>query len=202
MLAAIANPTQAQLQAMIVATAQQYGVDPSLALAIAQTESSFNPSAVSKQNSNGTQDFGLMQINSANFAALGLNSSTALDPQANLNAAMSLLAQYTNQYGDNPQLIAWAYNAGPGSVASGSVPASTSGYISTVLANQQNFAGYSDSSADSSSPADTLSLSDALDTGATDSSSGEISITGIAMTPALLAGGVGLLALLIVISRR
>lgn len=196
------NPTQAQLQAMIVATAQQYGVDPSLALAIAQTESSFNPSAVSKQNSNGTQDFGLMQINSANFASLGLTSSTALDPQANLNAAMTLLAQYTNQYGDNPQLIAWAYNAGPGSVASGSVPASTSGYISTVLANQQNFAGYSDSSADSSSPADnTLSLSDALDTGATDSS-GEISIAGIAMTPALLAGGVGLLALLIVISRR
>lgn len=186
------NLSQSQIQAMIVASAQQYGVDPALALSIAQTESSFNPAAVSKPNSNGTQDYGLMQINSSNFASLGLTSATALDPQSNINAAMSLLSTYTQKYGDNPQLIAWAYNAGPGSVASGSIPASTSNYVSQVVSGLDQFSSYSDGG-------DTLSLSDALGTPDTTDTSGDITVAGLTVSPQTAAlVGFGILAGLLV----
>ena len=107
------TPSLTQIQQMITASAQQYGVDPSLALAIAQQESSFNPSAVSQPNKNGTVDYGLMQINSKNLSSLGLTPATALDPQSNINAAMQLLSSYTQQYNGDPSLIAAAYNGGP-----------------------------------------------------------------------------------------
>jgi len=189
---AATNPTQAELQQMIVASAQAHGVDPSLALAIAKTESNFNPAAINTSNTNGTADYGLMQINSSNLASLGLDSSSALDPQANINAAMQLLSSYTQKYGDNPNLIAWAYNAGPGSVSSGSVPQSTSSYISQVLANQQNFSGIAPAD---SSASDTLSLSDALspvgDTNA------QIDVAGVTVpTSYALAGGLAAFLLL------
>lgn len=131
-----ATPSLSQIQQMITNSAQQYGVDPSLALSIAQQESSFNPNAVSPTNSNGTVDYGLMQINSRNLSSLGLTPTTALDPQSNINAAMQLLATYTQQYGGNPSLIAAAYNGGPGAVSSGNVSTS---YVSSVLANMSNF---------------------------------------------------------------
>lgn len=127
-----ASLSLSQIQQMITASAQQYGVDPSLALAIAQQESSFNPTAVSQPNRNGTVDYGLMQINSSNLSSMGLTPSSALDPQANINAAMQLLAGYSTQYGGDPTAIANAYNAGP----AGTAPQS---YISSVLSNMLNF---------------------------------------------------------------
>jgi len=131
-----ATPSLSQLQQMITASAQQYGVDPSLALAIAQQESSFNPNAVSPPNKNGTVDYGLMQINSSNLSSLGLTPASALDPQSNINAAMQLLSTYTQQYNGDPSLIAAAYNGGPGAVASGNIPTS---YVSSVLSYMPNF---------------------------------------------------------------
>jgi soluble lytic murein transglycosylase-like protein len=124
--------SQSQIQQMITASAQQYGVDPALALSIAQQESSFNPNAVSPINPNGTVDYGLMQINSSNLSSLGLTPTTALDPQSNINAAMQLLSTYTQQYNGDPSLIAAAYNGGPGSSTGTS-------YVSSVLANMSNF---------------------------------------------------------------
>jgi len=92
-----ATPSLSQIQQMITSSAQQYGVDPFLALAIAQQESSFNPNAVSQPNKNGTVDYGLMQINSSNLSSLGLTPNSALDPQQNIDAAMQLLSTYTKQ---------------------------------------------------------------------------------------------------------
>ena len=131
-----ATPSLSQIQQMITSSAQQYGVDPSLALAIAQQESSFNPNAVSPPNKNGTVDYGLMQINSSNLSSLGLTPSSALDPQQNIDAAMQLLSTYTKQYNGDPSLIAAAYNGGPGAVASGNIPTS---YVSSVLSFMPNF---------------------------------------------------------------
>jgi len=48
----------------------QYGISPQLLWSIAKTESNFNPRAINR-NSNGTYDYGLMQINSSWAKRLG-----------------------------------------------------------------------------------------------------------------------------------
>lgn len=176
--------TQTDIQNMILAAAIQKGVPPALALAVAQTESSFNPNAVSGTNSNGTQDYGVFQINSANFSSLGLTPISALDPTTNIDAGVSMLAQLYNQYNGNLNQVLWAYNAGPGAVASGNLPASTATYIPTVLGAMDQFSSfYPDTS--------TTDIS-----GATDST-GTVSILGYDVpTTTVLAGGIGLAALL------
>ncbi len=65
-------------------------VDPNLLVAIAKTESDWDPSAI-KHNPNGTTDYGLMQINSRNFGWLGLTPETALDPCRSLRAGYQVL---------------------------------------------------------------------------------------------------------------
>ena len=131
----MANYSQAQLQQMITAAALQAGIPPSLALAVAQTESSFNPNAVSQVNNNGTQDYGIFQISSSNFGSLGLTPSSALDPTQNIDAGVSMLAQLYQKYDGNLSNVLWAYNAGPGAVAAGNLPSSTASYIDAVNAN-------------------------------------------------------------------
>jgi Transglycosylase SLT domain len=188
----VANYSQAQIQQMITQAAANAGISPALALAVAQTESGFNPNAVSPTNSNGTTDYGVFQINSSNLASLGL-ASNPLDPQANINAGVGLLAQLLNQYNGNVQTALWAYNAGPGNVANGVLPASTSSYISAVTAAIPSFGG--------SVPVDLTSLdtsdsdsSDVVDSGI--DLSGTISLFGYDLpTSLVLGGGLALLAL-------
>jgi Transglycosylase SLT domain len=73
---------------------------------IAQHESGLDPAAV-HHNANGTTDWGLVQVNSSNFAWTGLTPSTALDPCANLRAgAMVLFAKYN---GNPPAAAKIAY---------------------------------------------------------------------------------------------
>jgi hypothetical protein len=198
---AAANPSQSELQSLITSAATSAGIPPSLALAVAQTESNFNPNATNT-NSNGTTDCGVMQINSSNLSALGL--SNPLDPEANINAGVGLLAQLYNQYGGNVQQTLWAYNAGPGSVTSGSLPSSTASYISTVLANQANYGttvpDLSDVNPILSAGTDTASFSDDL----SNFLASEVSVAGFDVSGAvLIVGGVVLLALLsMAMSRR
>lgn len=127
------NPTQSQIQQMIIAAANQYGVDPSLALGVAQTESNFNPNAVSPAGA-----IGVMQLMPGTAASLGVDPNNI---EQNIQGGVQLLSQLLSQYGGNVQQALWAYNAGPGSVASGTLPAETASYIPTVLSNAQNFSG-------------------------------------------------------------
>ena len=127
-----------QIQQMITSAAQQYGVPASLALAVAQVESNFNPNAVNTSNANGTTDYGVFQINSSNLASLGI-SSDPTNAQANIDAGVSLLAKYYQEYDGDVSQIAWAYNAGPGSVASGNMPASTASYVAEVTQAQTSY---------------------------------------------------------------
>lgn len=122
------------LQQQIVDAANANGVDPSLALAVAQKESSFNPSAVSPKNSNGTVDYGLFQLNSSNLASFGVTDP--LDPTQNINAGVSYLAQLLRQFGGDAAQALTAYNAGPAAAASGNI----SPYASSVISLQNNFA--------------------------------------------------------------
>lgn len=161
----LGQTSTSQIQAWITQYANQYGVNPALALAIAQQESGFNASAVSATNSNGTTDYGVMQINSSNLASLGLTPTTALNPQQNIQAAMQLLSTYTQQYGGDPAQIAAAYNGGPGASQNTGTT-----YVSSVLANMANFGG--STSDTSSSLSDIVSSLTGGDTDLSDSSGG------------------------------
>ena len=107
------------IQAMIVAAAQQFGVPPNIALGVASHESGFNPNAVN-HNTNGTTDYGVMQLNTLTVQTMGV--SDPMDPQQNINAGVQLLSNLLNQYGGNTYNALWAYASGSGNVGPGKTP--------------------------------------------------------------------------------
>ena len=184
------------IQQQITAAATAAGIPPSLALAVAQVESNFNPNAVSPPNSNGTQDYGVFQINSSNLTSLGLTNP--LDPTQNINAGVSLLANLYNQYDGDLTQVLWAYNAGPTSVASGTMPPSTQSYVPAVLAAQSNYGTtLPDDDTDLSDLGLTSTSTDSTDLSSTVSSflTGDVSLFGVDVPGYAVAGGAALLFL-------
>jgi cell wall-associated NlpC family hydrolase len=107
--------------------AAAYGVPPQLLSAVASTESSYQPGAVS-----GAGAEGLMQLMPSTASSLGVNP---FDPAQAVKGAAQLLSSYYSQYGSWPLALA-AYNAGPAAVQqySGIPPYSeTQAYVKTVL---------------------------------------------------------------------
>lgn len=90
--------------------ANQYGVSEGLLSAIACVESRFNPSAVSPLNTNGSRDYGIMQINESNLNHLGLSAHSVFDVCTNINAGAAVLAQKIKSYGSTWEAVG-AYNA-------------------------------------------------------------------------------------------
>lgn len=125
------------VQSMIVNIAQQEGVDPSLALAVAQQESGFNPSAV---GDNG-KSFGLFQIHSPSHP----DYKGGTDPEANARYGIRYLKNLLDANNGNVHDALWSYNAGSGNKAKGILPASTKAYINNItsLAGQFDKQGYS-----------------------------------------------------------
>lgn len=75
---------------LALATACAPDIDPDLLRKQARKESVLDTRAV-HHNTNGSVDYGLMQINDRNFSLLGLHSvEEALDPCRSLNAAANL----------------------------------------------------------------------------------------------------------------
>ena len=138
------------VQSDISAAAAKYGVPPSLALAVAQKESSFNQSAVSPVGA-----IGVMQLMPATAASLGVNP---YDQSQNIDGGVRYLSQMYAQFGDWNTALE-AYNAGPGRVASGSIPTSSVSYASDILASAGLDSG--------SMPVDSGSQSDSFDSGGT-----------------------------------
>ena len=127
-----AQPTtasQQQIAQMVIDAANRYGVPPNLALGIASHESGFNPSATNV-NTNGTTDWGVMQLNDTTVQTLGV--SNPLDPQQNINAGVGLLAHYLQVYGGDQSKALWAYASGPGAVSSGNMNPTATQFISYV----------------------------------------------------------------------
>ncbi len=113
---------------MVRQASRKYGVDESLILAIMQTESSFNPYAVSRSDA-----LGLMQVvqHSAGkdvFRAQGKSGTPSrsylFDPQSNIDTGTAYLAMLQNNVYlggiQNPTsrryAVITAYNGGAGSV--------------------------------------------------------------------------------------
>ncbi len=94
---------------------EKYNVPENLLRAIAAHESSMNPKAISKKNSDGTYDIGLMQINSWWMPQLykyGISQKSLLNnPCLNLHVGAWILATNFHTHGKSWNSVG-AYNAG------------------------------------------------------------------------------------------
>ena len=96
--------------------ADLYGIDPSLIHAIIQTESAYDPKAISSAGAEG-----LMQIMPKTAESLGITDS--FDTDQNIEAGVRYLKNLLDQYDGNLEFALAAYNAGEGSVQKyGGVP--------------------------------------------------------------------------------
>ena len=78
-----------------------YGIAPRLLWTISKGESNFNPAAVN-YNTNGSYDFGLMQINSSwapTLRKMGIPWEALADPCMNVKVGAWVLAQCVHDYG-------------------------------------------------------------------------------------------------------
>lgn len=104
-------PLSAEEQDTVRASAEEFGVPFSLALAVIQIESSFDPGAVSGDG----KSIGAMQIHEVNHPslkkALGEDELTSL--RANTRAGCYMLGAYLEKYGDESKAL-MAYNLGEG----------------------------------------------------------------------------------------
>lgn len=125
--------------------ASRYRVDPSLVMAVIQTESSFNPYAVSSAGAKG-----LMQLMDGTAAGLGV--ADPFDPVQNVNGGVRYLSELLNRYDGNVQTALAAYNAGPGRINSLGIsndhelcakydllPQETQHYINKVLVAYESY---------------------------------------------------------------
>ncbi len=116
-------------EACIVQAAARHGVDPWLLAAVARTESAFNPVAINR-NGNGTEDYGLMQVNgiwSAELARYGINRQSMADPCVSAHVGAWILSGYIRTHGDVWKGVS-AYNTGS--------PSRGMGYAAKVKANR------------------------------------------------------------------
>ncbi len=102
--------------AEIKAAAAVYTVDESLIRAIIHAESAYHPDALSPRGAQG-----LMQLMPATQKELQVED--VFDPLSNIEGGTQYLARLLNQFDQDVELAAAAYNAGPGAVKEyGGVP--------------------------------------------------------------------------------
>jgi Transglycosylase SLT domain len=121
---------------LVTAAANRYGVDPGLALAVAQRESSLNPNAFNAKSGAA----GVMQLEPGTAAQFGVTDP--YNPVANVNAGVQYLASLLAKYGGDVSKAVAAYDWGPGNLnkaisANGDnwlavAPAETQAYVAAL----------------------------------------------------------------------
>jgi hypothetical protein len=104
-----AKPDQRKVIEMLFRLAPEYGVDPLLGLAIARTESNFDPMALSPKAAQG-----LMQL--IPETAVRFNVKKPFDPEQSIRGGLSYLRWLLAYFKGDVTLVAAAYNAGEGAV--------------------------------------------------------------------------------------
>lgn len=129
------GPMDAGIRQSIIDAANKYGVDPNLALAVAQQESGgrqFDASGNVIKSSAGA--LGVFQLMPATAAGLGVNPSSTAE---NIDGGVRYLGSLLRQFGGNLSLALAGYNWGPGNVSKNGFsnwPAETANYVSSILA--------------------------------------------------------------------
>lgn len=126
-----------EIQQYIVDTARKYGVDPAVALAVAQNESGFRPNATS-----GVGAQGVFQLMPATARELGVQNP--YDWKQNVDGGIRYLKQMMDRYPNSLNTALAAYNAGMGNVDKyGGVPpfAETRNYIDRIASTIPDWRG-------------------------------------------------------------
>ena len=98
--------------AMIEEEARKKGIDPDILKAMALVESGFNPNAVSHVGARG-----LIQIMPGTAKGLNFHPDDMFNPRLNIRAAAEFVRRLKVNHGLNSiEMLAAAYNAGPGAV--------------------------------------------------------------------------------------
>jgi len=97
------------VEKLVREAAERHQVDPALVRAVIQTESNWNPSAVSRKGA-----LGLMQLIPTTAQRFGVND--AFSPKQNVDAGVKYLKTLLERYNGNLDLALAAYNAGEGAV--------------------------------------------------------------------------------------
>ena len=97
------------VEKLVREAAERHQVDPALVRAVIQTESNWNPSAVSRKGA-----LGLMQLIPTTAQRFGVND--AFSPKQNVDAGVKYLKTLLDRYNGNLDLALAAYNAGEGAV--------------------------------------------------------------------------------------
>ena len=129
------NP--AEFETIIKASADKYGVSPSLVKAVIHAESGYDPNAVSQKGASG-----LMQLMPGTAKSLKVKNS--LDPKDNVEGGVKYLRFLLDTFRGDISLALAAYNAGLGRVAKyGGIPpySETRTYVNRVLSYMQSYQG-------------------------------------------------------------
>ncbi|WP_260982578.1 LysM peptidoglycan-binding domain-containing protein [Arthrobacter sp. U41] len=129
-------PSREQMKKIVADTARRMGVDPSLALAFAFQESSFDHRSVSPANAIGT-----MQVipSSGQWASdLVGRKLNLLDPYDNATAGVAIIRQLIRTSKDRDTAIA-GYYQGQYSVSKYGMYDDTKHYVASIKAHQKNF---------------------------------------------------------------
>ncbi len=125
----------AQIDRLVNANAQAWGVDPALVKAIIANESGFDTNATSKTGAQG-----LMQLEPGTASELGVGN--AYDPSQNISGGTRYIRGLLDRFHGDTRLAVAAYNAGPGAVMKyNGVPpyAETQQYVENVLDSYQKY---------------------------------------------------------------
>lgn len=137
-----AAATRSEIKRMVVEEAMNSRVPPSLALAVAKTESDFQDNALSKAGARG-----VMQIMPATARGeFGVDADELWDPRLNIQLGIDFLERLYDQYGGKWELALSHYNGGTlrGKGADATPHYYTRNYVTRVLNLYQRYKDQSD----------------------------------------------------------